>query len=477
MVSTRGCPMPRVLTYLGAPLLLVVALMAPARAGAGDLYSASAEYKKGDYAQALSDYLTLAKLGQPQAQFNVAIMYKTGRGVDPSDIHAYAWATLAAENGQAGAKELADKIRPDLAPGSEQIAGWFTAPYTPAVLAKRLLPQTVPANSGATEAQRKWFKECAPVTVYPWVYPDDANDKGMEGNVFIAYTLMSDGRARLPRVILDVPQGVFAAAARKGILNDGFAPRPPGSSPIQCVSFYHFIMGRNTSVADYLGLSAYVDKARRSAQAGDPAAQLMYGMLLVGLPQLRKSSNAGLPWFLRAAQAGIPQAQFEVGYSLLIGIGCAPDQGKAIQWLSMAADQNDPNAEVTLATSAMSGSQGFGDMAQAKGWLEKAAAQGNLDAELYLAALLAAAPDPGLRDPKRALGMLQQGFDHISGDPTAFEVRAAAQAAEGDFADAVESERHAMSKAHHLRWDLSPLQARLTLYQAGKPWFGDLLEF
>ena len=477
MVPTPGCPMPRIPTHLGAAVLLVAALMALVPAGAADLYSASAEYKKGDYAQALSDYLTLAKLGQPQAQFNVAIMYRTGRGTDASDIHAYAWAMLAAQNGQPGAKELADKIRPDLAPGSEQIAGWFTAPYTPAVLAKSLLPEAGLPKSDAADAQRKWVKECAPVSVYPWVYPDEANQKGMEGNVFIAYTLMSDGRARLPRVILDVPRGVFGAAARLGILHDGFAPRPPGSQPIQCVSFYHFVMSGDTSTDDYTGLRAYVDKARRSAQAGDPGAQLMYGILLVGLPQLRKSSNAGLPWFLRAAQAGIPQAQFEVGYSLLIGIGCAPDQGKAIKWLEMAADQNDPNAEVTLATSAMSGSPGFGDLAQARSWLEKAAAQGNLDAELYLSALLAAAPEPGLRDPQRALGILRKAFDHIASDPTAFEVRAAAQAAEADFADAAESEKEAIRKAHHLGWDLSPLQARLTLYQVGKPWYGDLLEF
>lgn len=477
MVLTRGCPMPRILTHRGAALLLLIAMTSLARAAGADLYSASAEYQKGDYTQALSDYLTLAELGQPQAQFNVAVMYKTGRGVVPSDIHAYAWAMLAAENGQAGAKELADKIRPNLAPGSEQIAGWFTAPYTPAALNERLLPDASRPGSDAAAKQREWVKQCAVVNVYPWVYPDEARDKGMEGNVFIAFTLMPDGRARLPRAILDVPQGVFGAAARTGVLNDGFAPRPAGSQPIQCVAFYRFVITRGTSMSDYPRLLAYLGKVRRSAQGGDPASQLMYGMLLVGLPQLQKTSSAGLPWFVRAAQAGIPAAQFEVGYSLLVGIACARDPGKALKWLHMGADQNDPNAEVTLAVAAMKGAPGFGDVAQAKSWLEQAAAQGNQDGELYLSALLAAAPEPGLRNPQQALALLQKISHYVADDPTALEIQAAAQAAGGEFAEAALTEKKAIAKAHRLGWDVSPLQARLVIYQAGKPWYGDLLDF
>ncbi|HEY2037579.1 MAG TPA: hypothetical protein VGG96_11235, partial [Steroidobacteraceae bacterium] len=126
---------------------------------------------------------------------------------------------------------------------------------------------------------------------------------------------------------------------------------------------------------------------------------------------------------------------------------------------------------------AMKGSPGFGDVAQARRWLEQAAAQGNQDGELYLSALLAAAPEPGLRDPQQALAMLQKISHYVADDPTALEVRAAAQAAGGDFADALLTEKKAIAEAHHLGWDLSPLQARLAIYQAGKPWYGDLLDF
>ncbi|HEY6514610.1 MAG TPA: energy transducer TonB [Steroidobacteraceae bacterium] len=468
----------RISTRLQAALLLIVAaavLMPVARA---DLYSASREYDEKDYPHALADFLALAELGQPQAQFNVAVMYRDGQGLQPSDIHAYAWATLAAANGRQDARKLADEIRPRLAPGSERVAGWITAPYTPAALSQHLLPVDAPATQEAAAQQRQWMKQCSPVSLYSWVYPEEARQEGIQGNVFVAFTLMPDGRARIPRVILGVPQNVFGTATRESILHDGFAPLPPGSAPVHCVSFYRFILSPGQpTLYDYPRLKAYVDETRRRATGGDPQAQLIYGMLLAGLPQLRQSGIAGLPWFLRAAQAGLPPAQFEVGYGLLRGIGCQPDVAKGLQWLRMAADQNEPNAEVTLAMGAIRGSPGYGDMVQAKGWLERAAVQNNHDGELYLSALLAAAADPRLRDPQRALELLQKAFQDVYDDPTPFEIRAAAQAAEGQFADAAESEKKAISRAQALRWDVSPLQARLAVYRAGKPWYGDLLDY
>jgi uncharacterized protein len=472
MVTTIGT---RTLLRLGAALLVAAAAgsMPPARA---DLYSASSEYKKGDYAHAFSDFIALAELGQPQAQFNVAAMYESGQGVDQSDIHAYAWAELAAENHYPGAEKLAAEIQPLLAPGSKRIAGWFTAPYTPAALNQRLMPiRTFQTRQTAAE-YRDWIKECHPVAVADRVYPYKARRAGMEGDVFVAYTLMPDGRARVPRIILDVPQGVFGAATRESVLGDRFAPLPPNSHPVQCVSFYRFTIN-GASRDEYPRLDAYVDQVRKSAQAGDPSSQLLYGMLLVGLPQLRNSSSGGLKWFLRAAQAGVPLAQFEVGYSLLMGLGYQRDEVKAIKWLHMAADQNEPNAEVALAIGAMRGSAGFGDITQAKGWLEKAAAQGNHDGELYLSALLAAAPEAAVRNPQRALELLKTVLDDFDQDPTAHEIQAAAEAAEGDFAHAVDSEKSAIREAHHLSWDLAPLQARLSDYQAGKAWYGNLLAF
>lgn len=474
MVGTSRRRTTIILRLPGAVLLLLVAAASLPPTARADLYSASSAYEKGNYTQAFGDFLPLAELGQPLAQLDVALMYRAGQGVVQSDIHAYAWAMLAAENGDAKAKKLADEIRPELAPGSERIAGWITARYTPAALTQRLMP--VSARGIGEAARLAQPQQCYPLHTDESEYPHDAWVRGIEGNVFAAFTLMPDGRARSPRVILDAT-GAFGNATRESILHDTFKPLPAGSRPIQCVIFYRFefagyVPGRPLDV-----MGGYVYKVRERANAGDPNAQLLYGMVLVGLPQRNQTGSEGLPWFLRAAQAGLRLAQFEVGFSLLRGFGCQRDEAKALTWLRMAADQNEPNAEVTLAIGAMRGMAGFGDSAQAKGWLLKAAAQGNHDGELNLAALLAAAPDPRLRDSYGALELMQKAFRGIYDDPTPLEVRAAAQAAAGNFADAVKSEKEAISRAHSLGWDLSPLQARLATYQAGKPWYGDLLAY
>ena len=81
-----------------ALLLGALANALPARA---DLYSALSTFKKGDYPSAFQQFLALAKLGQPLAQLDVAYMYESGQGTRQSDIHAYAWAVLAARNGEA----------------------------------------------------------------------------------------------------------------------------------------------------------------------------------------------------------------------------------------------------------------------------------------------------------------------------------------------------------------------------------------
>ncbi len=81
----------------------------PARA---DIYSAERDYKAGDYAHAFQEFLALAQLGQPLAQLDVAVMYRAGQGTESSDIHAYAWASLAAQNGESKGKVLVSVSSP-----------------------------------------------------------------------------------------------------------------------------------------------------------------------------------------------------------------------------------------------------------------------------------------------------------------------------------------------------------------------------
>jgi len=463
-----------------AALLLIFALSPSARA---DIYGAVSAYEKQDFSAAFEQFTALAEIGQPVAQLDLAKMYELGQATSQSDIYAYAWASLAAQNGEAEGKKLADEIGPRLAPGSERIAGWITGSYTSEALSQGLLPDPQAQKSGqADKDEDEQAKQCKWVKVTPPAIPSAVAMNREEGEVFAEFTLMPDGTARLPRVVFEFPAGLFGPVVRDLILRGTFNKRPPDSGPIDCPGFLRFTNGTwydhfGASLNGYSHLSQLAKRMHERAIAGDPNSEFVYGMLLTAAPQLGADQASGLAWVVKAAQAGLPQAQFEVGFSLLGALGCRKDEAKALQWLHFAAAQNEPNAEVILATRALHGTPDASKLEEAASWLEKAAAQGNQNGRLYLAALLAAAPQPGMRNPVRALEMVSTESKDIGDDPVLYEIRAAAEANQGDFKRASDTEQEAISKARSLNWDLSPLEQRLIGYQSSKPYYGDLLEF
>jgi hypothetical protein len=73
--------------------------------------------------------------------------------------------------------------------------------------------------------------------------------------------------------------------------------------------------------------------------------------------------------------------------------------------------------------------------------------------------------------------MLKDIMRDVDDDPTAFEIRAAAYAMRGDFAQAQKDQRKALRMAQDLGWETASQQARLDAYAASKPWTGDLFAF
>ena len=70
----------------GAFGALLIGLLLTAGAPAADAsYETGLQaFERGDYAQALKDWLAEAEKGDPRAQHNVAVIYDSGRGASPS---------------------------------------------------------------------------------------------------------------------------------------------------------------------------------------------------------------------------------------------------------------------------------------------------------------------------------------------------------------------------------------------------------
>lgn len=101
----------------------------------------------------------------------------------------------------------------------------------------------------------------------------------------------------------------------------------------------------------------------------------------------------------------------------------------------------------------------------------RATLPGNPAIELLLARLLAAAPDPAVRDATEAARLARQ-LDQRRPTPRSAEARALAAAAAGDFPEALTWQQRAVERARTAGQErlAAYLAQRLPLYEAGRPW-------
>lgn len=435
-----------------------------------DLHSATVAYRNGEHAKAFEEFRALAELGHPTAQFNLAVMYANGEGVRKSMTFGYAWAAIAADNGQEKARAVADELRPLLTPGSIRIADDMKREFGREALEARLMPRKETMLDPASG------EPCVRDKLPPRSYPALALRDGVQGHVYVEFSVMPDGTTRHPRVLLSMPPKIFDDYVRGHVMRTTYFPARQGETRAPCrqTQFYRFQI-EGASAENYPDLERFVRNVRTEADGGNAQSQMLYGMLLAGLPQLGGTREEALPWFLKAAQAGAPLAQYQVGYSMLLGWGCQCEENKGLVWLRKAAEADQADAQVTLASYALRDELTHENVKRARTWLERAVRQDNREAKVYLSALLAAAPFEDQRDPARARALITEIFRNVDDDPVAFEIRAAAAAASGDFEAAIKDQTRAIAMAKKLRWDPAPLDERLAHYQAGKAWHGDLL--
>ena len=453
-------------------LFIVFGLFAGAAAHA-DIYEAGLAYDQKDYAKAFQIFRELAELGNVTAQESIAIMYVNGEGVKRDNVLGYAWASIAIENGDTAeaAKNIVSQLEPHITAKARVRIDAVKAQFGSEGLKKSLLPNIF---AKADYADRE---PCHMLKHAPGEYPHEAVSKGIQGQAYVEFTVMPDGRARNPRVVYSVPAKYFEEASRATILKSSFQPAKTKEGFVPCTMAVMFRYQMDYKASDYSKLDNYVEDAKTKAEAGDPRSQMLYGLLISGLPQLKQTRADAMPWFLKSAQAGIPSAQYLVGVSAMKGWGCQCEEPKGIAWLHKAAAADQSDAQVSLANYLLRDNPTPEDAAKARTWLERAVASDNRDGKFYLAALLAAGPDPAMRDPQRSLALLKTVMRDMDQDPTAFEIRAAANAMLGEFEAAQKDQAKALRMAQKLQWDVAPQQARLQNYQARQSFTGDLFTF
>jgi TPR repeat protein len=94
-----------------------------------------AAYKLGDFKTTVRELLPLAEQGDARAQSGLAMMYDKGQGVVQDYKEAYAWSSVAAANGDAGAVKNRDLaatyLTPDQLAKGQALAKVYFEKYQP----------------------------------------------------------------------------------------------------------------------------------------------------------------------------------------------------------------------------------------------------------------------------------------------------------------------------------------------------------
>lgn len=446
-------------------VVALLCLVATHSASAG--YSEGAEaYQKGDFRRAFDEFESLAKLGHPQSQYILGVMYYRGEGANKNSLLGFGWMKLAAEAGHAKAKELLPKLRADMIDEGVAAAERLVAAFTPSALNERLMPRILPNCDYQSMTAPKVLKAKPPE------YSRAARRSGISGSVMAELTIAADGSVRDTRIVRAFPPNVFEDSVLRAA--PGWKFEPALKDGVPTTAFHAVTITFDLDGGAPRKLHDLVKDIESKAQDGDAVSQYIYAAVIAGHPDFKKPWSDALPWITKSAQAGLAQAQFELGQSLWVGRGCEEDPVKAVHWLQLAAQQDEPNAQVSLARIALTPGPTF-EADKALFWLRRAAEHDHKHARKYLAAILAASSDAKIRNPKQALELLKKIETGDHDEPTTREIRAAAFANSGDFKGAVHWQKAALKRAKSLGLDTLPLEQRLETYNAQQPWYGSLV--
>jgi len=173
-----------------------------------------------------------------------------------------------------------------------------------------------------------------------------------------------------------------------------------------------------------------LDWYERAADAGNPKAQYLLGVLIESGQRGAVDPADAAAWYAKAAAGGHAAAQLRLGQMFYAGRGVGRDLAQARRWYAAAAAQGLDAARYAHALMLERGQGGPRDATAAARAYEVAATNGHLPSRVNLAMLIARG-DGVVRDPVLALAWLvaaerdgQQGLGPLR-DALAAELSAA----------------------------------------------------
>ena len=203
---------------------------------------------------------------------------------------------------------------------------------------------------------------------------------------------------------------------------------------------------------------------RALAAGGSAHAKAALAHMLLTGAGVQADAEAARALYIAAAEANLPAA--------LLGLGhIAEAEGDLVAargWYRQGAERDDPAAQHRLGR-LLVGQGGDAALAAGLDWLERAAGAGHAQAQNHAAWILATSLAAAHRDGALAVHLAERAVEQNRGADT-LDTLAAAYAENGDFPNAIASQRAALSRLGEGDARRLELTERLASYQAGRPW-------
>lgn len=445
----------------GIFLLFSVVCLYPHNAQSANSMAIAVEnYDKGNYAQAYQQFRALAELGMADAQFNIGVMYLKGQHVEQQLPEAYAWIALAAEQGREDyskfSQQVLDTIKTQEQRNKAQTRfAELNATHSLEVVVDKLRP--VPSSDKPSiifeVVERKQPR-----------YPIKAARALISGVTQLQFYVYPDGSVRYPVVMYSEPEGLFEEVSLEAIGWWKFAA--PVTSTGELVSTPQLVTQRIDFRMERINSSnpaveKYAKKLQNLVKQDDPIAKYLYAVSAASIHSIKLEQTEVDQLMLESAMAGVPEAQFEVAQRLLNGERCKQDKAKAYHWLEIAALADHPPSQYYLAERPSEQSTIFSGNADDWHYLMKAAESGYPAAVMEMAWRLTTASNATTDTANQAEALLNKLPDHYERSVRWYEVHAAIDALNGDFAQAEKRQKRAIKRAKKRDWETSELNQHL----------------
>ncbi|MGM0553267.1 MAG: phospholipase D-like domain-containing protein [Pseudomonadota bacterium] len=266
--------------------------------------------------EALEWYRRAAEQGDAGGQFNLGVIYATGRGVPQDDREAVEWYRRAAEQGHAdGQFNLGFMYQHGRgAPQDDREAvDWYRRAAEQGHAGGQVnLGSMYRDGTGVSQDDREaveWYRRAA--------------EQGHADGQFNLGFMYQDGSG-LPQDDREAVEW-YRRAAEQGHADGQF------NLGLMCED-----AGRYTEAAKWY---------RRAAEQGDAVGQSQLGFMYQHGRGVSQDDREAVEWFRRAAEQEYAVGQFNLGCVYLTGRGVPQDDREAVEWYRRAAKQGHLNAQ------------------------------------------------------------------------------------------------------------------------------------